>query len=401
MAPFSPAPLSDDDRLVVELIDDLRSRLRFHVAEPRRWSGLLRRVMLARAIRGSNTIEGFTVTVDDAFAALDEEEPLEADAAAWAAVRGYRNAMTYILQLARDAGLRLSVDTIKSLHFMIQSYDLSKWPGRWRSGDAYVVDEDRDETVYVGPDADRVADLMEEFVRGVNDADGSMPTMVRAAMAHLNLVMIHPFKDGNGRMARGLQTLLLAQEGVTAPEFCSIEEYLGRNEHDYYAVLAEVGAGAWSPHRDTQPWIRFCLTAHFRQALSVQRRSREAEKLWTAAEAEIADAGLPERLIDPLFYALGPRRLRNSTYRQIVPDISQNVASRDLGELVRANLLAPIGEKRGRYYVAAERLRELGNSVRRQVHQQHPLDSDPYQLVAADHRVRGQEPLWPDADQPS
>ena len=67
--------------------------------------------------------------------------------------------------------------------------------------------------------------------------------MVRGAMAHLNLTMINPFKDGNGRISRALQTLVLAREGILHPVFCSIEEWLGRVTAEYYAVLAEVGQG--------------------------------------------------------------------------------------------------------------------------------------------------------------
>ena len=57
-------------------------------------------------------------------------------------------------------------------------------------------------------------------------------------MAHLNLVMIHPFRDGNGRMARGLQTLVLAREGDLAQDYISIEEYLGTQ---YRKVLPSLG----------------------------------------------------------------------------------------------------------------------------------------------------------------
>jgi Fic family protein len=52
-------------------------------------------------------------------------------------------------------------------------------------------------------------------------------------MAHLNLVMIHPFRDGNGRMARALATLVLTRSDIGEPEFCSIEEWLGANTEDY------------------------------------------------------------------------------------------------------------------------------------------------------------------------
>jgi Fic family protein len=376
----APAP-TPKDTAVVALIHDLWVRLRHQVHEPRRWTGLLRRVALARAIRGSNSIEGFVVSLDDAFAALDDEEPMTATEASWAAVTGYRDAMTYVLQLAGDEDFRYSEDLLRSLHFMMQGYDLSKRPGRYRKSDIYFVDEDKDEVVYAGPDADVVPDLMAELVDAVRVRnDASM--LVRAAMAHLNLVMIHPFKDGNGRMARCLQALVLAREGVVAPEFCSIEEYLGHNEGAYYAILGEVGQGTWQPERDAAPWIRFCLVAHYRQALTVLRRTKAAERLWRVAEREVTAHRLPERMTGPLFFALSGRRLRNATYRQ-VEEVSPNVASRDLTELVRVGLLEAFGEKRGRYYLPGGRLKEESVAIRRAVRSDHPADADPYELVRA------------------
>ena len=379
MSLFVPPTLEAADHEVLDLIADQHRRLRPLVGAPRRWQGLLRRVALARAIRGSNTIEGFTVSVDDAFAALDDAEPLDADTLAWRAVRGYRDAMTYVLELGKEREPALSVDTIRALHFLMQQYDLSKWPGRWRPDQVFVFDEDNEETVYVGPEADQVPDLMRELVDDINHHHPELPVLIRAAMAHLNLVMIHPFKDGNGRMARCLQTLLLTGGGVLpAPEFVSIEEYLGHNEHDYYRVLAEVGGGAWHPDRDTSAWIRFCLTAHHRQALLVERRDRLAAEMWIQAEQLIEDAGLPSRCVEPLAFSLGGRVLRNSTYRQLVPEVSYNVASRDLNELVKADLLAPTGERRGRRYLPNPALSRRATEMRHKLNQELPVDSDPY-----------------------
>src|SRR5689334_17152244 len=124
MALFRPPRLDDQDRRAMERVHEQHRKLRYQVAAPRRWMGLLRRVALARAVRGSNTIEGFTVSVDDAFAALDDQEPLDAGELAWQAVRGYRNAMTYVLQLAKRDPLMLNQETILALHFMMQQYDL-------------------------------------------------------------------------------------------------------------------------------------------------------------------------------------------------------------------------------------------------------------------------------------
>lgn len=376
---YAPPSLSAADDAVVGLVDGLWYRLRHEVREPRRWTGLLRRVSLARAIRGSNSIEGFVVSLDDAFAALDDEQPVTGDEAAWAAVTGYRHAMTYVLQLADDEDFEYSEDLLRGLHYMMQSYDLTKRPGRYRKGDIFVHDEDRDVTVYTGPDARLVPGLMAELVARLGAPD-TESALVRAAMAHLNLVSIHPFKDGNGRMGRCLQALVFARSGILAPEFCSIEEYIAHNEQDYYDVLARVQGGGWHPERDAHDWVRFCLVAHYRQALTVLRRVRQSELLWQVAEREVAKHGLPDRTTAPLLFTLWGRTLRNATYRQIEP-VSNNLASRDLAELVHAGVLEPFGERRGRHYAPVRRLKEESVAVRRRVRGEHPVDADPYDLV--------------------
>jgi Fic family protein len=81
-------------------------------------------------------------------------------------------------------------------------------------------------------------------------------------------------------MARCLQTLVLAREGILSPVFCSVEEYLGRNTPRYDVVLAGVGQGRWQPKGDATPWARFMLTAHLRQARALLRRVDDSEEIW-------------------------------------------------------------------------------------------------------------------------
>ena len=76
--------------------------------------------------------------------------------------------------------------------------------------------------MYAGPDARDIPALMDELVADVSAPNGRDP-FVLAAMAHLNLVMIHPFRDGNGRMARALQTLVLTHAGLSAPSMNNSE----------------------------------------------------------------------------------------------------------------------------------------------------------------------------------
>ncbi|HEV3077437.1 MAG TPA: Fic family protein, partial [Thermoanaerobaculia bacterium] len=220
---FGVKPLDTKEVAVLAEIDKQKQDLRYAISAPRRWSGLLRRTTLARAVQGSNSIEGYNVTLDDAIAAVEGEEPLELNDEAWLAVTGYRDAMTFVLQKVDDPYFTLSDEVLKALHFMMIKHDLTKNPGRWRSGPIFVKSEKTGDLVYEGPPPESVPGLMGELVSSINRAsDGSVPVIVQAAMAHLNLVMIHPFSDGNGRMGRCLQTLVLARSGVVSPTFSSI-----------------------------------------------------------------------------------------------------------------------------------------------------------------------------------
>jgi hypothetical protein len=111
------------------------------------------------------------------------------------------------------------------------------------------------------------------------------------------------------------------------------------------------------------PWIKFCLTAHYRQAETVLRRSQEAGRLWTELEVAVKGRGLQERMILALHDAAFGYRVRNTTYRKAA-EVSDAVASRDLGQLVAAGFLVAQGEKRGRIYVAGEWLKKLRADTR-------------------------------------
>lgn len=368
---------------MLRLIDDLRDQLKRHVdPEPRRWFGTLRRMAFARAVQASNSIEGYDANLDDVMAAVDDEPTLAASEATLLALAGYRDAMTYVLQVAQDNSAVVDEGLLKSLHFMMLKHRLDKNPGRWRPGEIAVVRESTGEQVHEGPPAGQIPELI---AAAIDELEASRaPVLVRAAMAHLNLVMVHPFRDGNRRMARALQTLVLARGRIMAPAFSSIEEYLGRNTDPYYDVLAEVGRGHWSPQHDARPWLRFCLTAHYHQARTQLRRIKETELLYAAC-AELADAhGLPERTSGALVEAAHGLRVTNAAYKAIVEitageTVSSLTTSRDLRALVEANLVRPIGQTRGRRYVAEPIL--LTQRKRIQSSRPPKQTSDPFALA--------------------
>jgi Fic family protein len=379
---FQTPSLRADEQEVLALLAEQREQLRDRVAEPRRWTGTLRRMAFARAVQGSNSVEGYNASLDDVVAAVEGEPTLGTDEETQHALSGYRDAMTYVLQIADDETLDVDEGLLKSLHFMMLKYDLRKNPGRWRPGAVYVREGEGGEIVYEGAAAGDVSGLISELFRDLEQSEASV--VVKAAMAHLNLVMIHPFSDGNGRMARCLQTLVLARDSVLAPVFASIEEFLGRNTEAYYSVQADVGAGAWHPERDARPWIRFCLRAHYTQVRTMLRRREEIEALWNACQLAADRKGLPERCASGIMDAAYGLRLRRGSYRSSVEtatgdEISDLTASRDLKAMVDAGLLTAVGERRGRYYLAGEEVTQL--RARARTERSPKVADDPFTLV--------------------
>lgn len=371
--------LSPKDERALDAINGLRDNLRLYVRNPRRWYGTLRRATLARAVQGSNSIEGYHATVEDVAAVIANEEPSKLDPATRDAVAGYRDAMTYVIQQAREAPT-IDASTLRAMHFMITRHDLSNNPGLWRPGPVWVNDHEG-RAVYEAPERSLIEPLVSALLDRINASDQHV--IVTGAMAHLNLVLVHPFSDGNGRVARCLQSLVLGSDGLLSPEFFSIEEYLGRNTPAYYAALNNVAGGRWSPDRSARPWIEFCITAHYRQAMTVRRRIREMEELWDRCEQLAAQHRLPGRTVAALVDSARGWRLRRSLYMSLIEisygeTVSSAVATRDLTAMKRAGLLDARGERRGRYYVGATPLRDAWHGIRRA---RPPRGADdPYQL---------------------
>lgn len=367
---YQPPTCGPEKRAALHRIEEVWHELRYYVADQRRWVGSVRRVLSAVANQSSNSIEGYNISTEEAIAVLhDAPEPTESQWEAWRANQGYRRAMTYVLQMARDEHFEYNARLLQSLQFMMTEHSLDAGPGLWRPGPIWVCNSASGEVVYEGPEHDDVPGLIDELIDDLNE-ESEVPPLVRAAMAHLNLVLIHPFRDGNGRMARALQSLVLVREGFLAREFCSIEEYLGqpRNQQRYYDALAEVAHGQWTPEGSARPWVRYCLRAHYVQAVSVLRRVRESERVWAAIDSLIELHRLPSRSADALFEATVGLRVRNASYRAAVADggeeISSQTATSDLRELVTAGLLEPRGAKRGAHYVAAQPLRDVWAAAR-------------------------------------
>ena len=383
---YDEPALEADDKAVLQLIADQRKKLAFHTQHsPRRWTGSIRRRTFAKAIQGSNSIEGYNASLDEAIGVV-EDEPIDERTETWYALSGYRAALTYIMQAAKDPDFEFNKQLLKSLHFIMIGYDMTKNPGQWRPGGIHVVGSKSGESVYEAPDRDEVEPLIKELCSYIKE-DVRQDLLVKAAMVHLNLTLIHPFSDGNGRMARAMQTLILALNGLMHPVYSSIEEWLGTYTEDYYAVLAQVAQGHWTPRNSAQLWVRFCLKGHYQQASTLLRRMEEYEALFIGVQQIIARNKLHDRMAMPLFNSALGTTVTSARYQEAA-EASPHMASRDLRMLADMGILDARGETKARHYLAGKELLE----TRRKVRIIRPL-RDPYEVVHEQEKAAGQRDL--------
>jgi Fic family protein len=342
-------------------LDDLRRRLEQGTGESGPWLGQLRRQVRASSVESSVSIEGFTVPAREAAALVAGDEQPPADDVNRLAVASYGRAMDHIGIMAIDPNFRWSERVILDLHFDACYFQRDTFPGLWRTGPIYVTSPGGGAPAYEGPAAESVPRLMAETVDWLQNGDLDTHVVVRAAMAHLHVVSVHPFRDGNGRISRIVQSLVLARDGLLLPEFSSIEEYLGRNTQEYYSVLRKVQAGSYHPDRDAAPWVRFCVNAHIEQARRRLEQIAQAAARWGILERLAEARGWPDRLVIALEQSLfdGAERAAYATEA----DISLATASSDLRRLLDAGLVTQIGRTRSTRYIASDELRRAASSA--------------------------------------
>ncbi len=347
-----------DGDLLAQLtdLDMLAEQLGGQASAAGRWLGSLRRQWRASAAESSIEIEGFHVPDDETLALVSGQEPADPRDADRMALSCYARAMDHVGVMAGDPAFRWDQRVVLDLHFDACHFQKDKEPGRYRQSQIEVTSPSGGPPAYVGPPAGDVPALMHETVSWLRQEDPDVHLVVRAAMAHLHLVSVHPFRDGNGRVARILQSLVLARGGLLAPELLSIEEYLGRNTAAYYATLQEVQGGAYRPRRDAEPWVRFCVGAHLKQARRRLRQLDEAGRRWAYLEDLVARRGWPDRLVIALEQSVFLKTDRAAYATEA--DISAPTASGDLRRLLDAGLIVREGGGRTTRYTAGDRLRE-------------------------------------------
>jgi Fic family protein len=352
---YATPPINSALQRQLDELARLRAALGSEVQTRSRWMGSLRREVRASSIESSTSIEGFRVSPQEALALTSNRDVAERDQENRQAVACYARAMDHLGTMGIDPSFRWLDRVILDLHFDACCFQRDKGPGLWRTGPIAVTAADGT-LDYEGPSGDQVVSLMAEVVDWLRSGDLDADVAVRAAMAHLHVISVHPFRDGNGRLSRIVQSLVLAREGLAAPEFFSIEEYLGSNTQEYYAALREAQGGSYQPQRDASGWVSFCVEAHLAQARRRLAQIEAAATRWDDLEALLDARGWPDRLAIALEQSLvgGTDRGRDGEEA----DVSPATASADFRRLLDAGFVEQNGRGRSTMYLASPHLRE-------------------------------------------
>ena len=214
-------------------------------------------------------------------------------------------------------------------------------PGVYRKGQNAVGS-------YTPPNQGDVPALMRSFALWLRSDDDVHPVL-RAGIAHIHLVAIHPFWDGNGRTARGLSTLMLQRSVYGFRKLLSIEGTMLNFKDEYFASIENTLGAALEPDYDMTSWLEFFSTVVRNEADVLRMKLTEWHQHIQLGREIMEEVDAPTRLADGLAYAARNGSITRREYIEIT-GVSPITASRDLARLVELRQLVPEGKTRSRIY---------------------------------------------------
>ncbi len=182
-----------------------------------------------------------------------------------------------VVEVLLDAGKHfnkhLSEKRIKAWHIALFPSGYSGFhqivAGEWRKDEMSIVSgpEGRQKVHYRAPPPQNIAEEMTFFLQWLNNSiKTNIDGLVRAALTHYRFVAIHPFDDGNGRIARALTDMVLAQDEGSPTRFYSLSYQIMKERDDYYGALEKCSNGTG----DITGWLQWFLGSFIRAVASSQ-----------------------------------------------------------------------------------------------------------------------------------
>lgn len=172
--------------------------------------------------------------------------------------------------------------------------------------------------------------------------------VLKSGILHYELVRIHPFVDGNGRVARALSTYILFQEGYDIRKFFSLEEYFDRDAGRYYEALQSVGRS----DGNLTLWLEYFTEG---LAIELSKIKGKIEKISVDGKLKQRLGGAPlllsERQIKIIEYIQETGFLQNQGFKAIFPMVSEDTVLNELKGLMQAGIIRKSGKTKGAKYV--------------------------------------------------
>lgn len=187
---------------------------------------------------------------------------------------------------------------------------------------------------YEAPAADRVRDEMKKFLEWF-EKDNSTDLVLKAGAAHLWFVTVHPFEDGNGRIARAITDMVLARSERSPHRFYSMSAQIRQERKSYYEILEATQKG----EVDITPWLEWfleCLGRAFERAETILATVLNKGRFW-ASFARVEFNERQREIVNRLLNGF-EGKLTSSKWAKLAK-CSQDTALRDIEDLIRKNVL--------------------------------------------------------------
>lgn len=278
-----------------------------------------RQVASAKISHYSTKIEGNPLTLKQTKELIAGKEVLarEVDKKE---VRNYYECLGWIVQKSKTKE-GIGEKTVKEIHSIIQKGIVQgKLRGQYRESQNAIYDAKTSKPIFFPPETKEVPSLMKSLMHWLNHSRELHPVL-KAGIAHYQLVAIHPFMDGNGRTARALATFILYREGYDLKQLYSLEEYYAKDLSGYYAALHRCQGTIYheNPNPDISTWLDYFVKGTAIVFEEVKEKALMAAKKSPPARTQ--------KEIE-LLQILGPREKRLLSYfRQHLQLKTKNVCS--------------------------------------------------------------------------
>ncbi|MEN9327463.1 MAG: hypothetical protein RI947_271 [Candidatus Parcubacteria bacterium] len=311
------------------------------------WEKQFREDAVVRSVYHGTHLEGNLLHKDEAKDVLMGKE-IVARPRDIQEVINYRKVIEVIEEEAGKKIDKLTELFVKKLHKTI-TYKILKdeESGQYRMKQVVVKNSQTGEVTFRPPPPIEVPFLMREFLYWLNkEHNEEIHPILKAGIAHHELVRIHPFLDGNGRVSRALATLIMMLGGYDIRRFFSLEEYYDRDAATYYENLQKASAG------NMTAWLEYFT---YGASVEFERIKEKILKLSKDSKLKEKFGGqqiyLTDRQIRIVEYIQEIGYLQNKAFSTIFQDVSEDSVLRDVQDLIKKGALKKVGSTKGARYV--------------------------------------------------